>query len=151
CTGLTILSYMISPSGGGVTGLINDGLGIAAIAATTYLVLRIKSEEMATHAARAQLAHVSRVTTLGELTASIAHEVNQPLAAIITNGNACRRWLARKPPNLGEARQAIARIVKNGNRAGQIIKRTRDLAKRSVPLEEPLNINTLVREMVELI
>ena len=150
CMALTVLSYFITPPGIEDTGLINDGLGLVAIAATTYLVLRMKSAESAMHRARAQLAHVSRVTTLGELTASIAHEVNQPLAAIVTNGNACMRWLARKPPNLAEATQALERIVKNGERASRVIERIRGLAKKSRPQDERLDINDVVREIVGL-
>jgi C4-dicarboxylate-specific signal transduction histidine kinase len=90
------------------------------------------------------------VTTLGELTASIAHEVNQPLAAIVTNGNACLRWLAHKPPNLPEAKQAVERIVENGNRASNIIERIRDLAKRSSMQKERLNINEPIQEIISL-
>jgi signal transduction histidine kinase len=152
CMALTVSSYFITPSGpsGTGTGLINDGLGLIAIGATTYLVLRIKSAELAMHTARAQLAHISRVTTLGELTVTIAHEVNQPLAAIVTNGNACLRWLARKRPNLQEARQAVERIIRNGNRASKVIKRIRDLAKKSPTQKELLHINELVREIIGL-
>ncbi len=85
--------------------------------------------EEALRRAQAELARVARVTTLGELTASIAHEVNQPLAAVVINGNASN-WLASQPPDLEEARHALARIVKDGNRAGEIIGRIRDLMKR---------------------
>ena len=102
------------------------------------------------HSARAQVAHIARVTTLGELTASIAHEVNQPLAAIVTNGNACLRWLAHKPPNLREARQTAERIVDNGNRASNIIERIRELAKRSPTQKERLNINKPIQEIISL-
>jgi signal transduction histidine kinase len=152
CVALTVLSFFLtftftdSPS----TDVINDGLGLVAIGATTYLVLRIKSADTAMHAARAQIAHIARVTTLGELTASIAHEVNQPLAAIVTNGNACLRWLAHKPPNLPEAKQAVERIVENGNRASNIIERIRDLAKRSSMQKERLNINEPIHEIISL-
>ena len=83
--------------------------------------------------ARAQLAHIARVTTLGELTASIAHEVNQPLAAVITSGNACLRWLDGQTPNLAKAKQSVERIVNDANRASEVVGRVRNLAKRAVP------------------
>jgi C4-dicarboxylate-specific signal transduction histidine kinase len=150
CMTLTVLSHFLSHSGSPRAGLINDGLGLVAIAATTYLVLRIKSSEAAMHSARAQVAHIARVTTLGELTASIAHEVNQPLAAIVTNGDAALRWLAHKSPNLGEARQAVERIVNDGNRASHVIGRIRSLAMRSPIQKEWLNINKPIQEIVSL-
>ena len=83
--------------------------------------------------AQDELAHVARVTTLGELTASIAHEVNQPLAAIVTNGQACLRWLGHDPPQLGEARGAVKRIVSDADRAGEVIRRIRDLSRKTTP------------------
>ncbi len=99
---------------------------------------------------QAQLAHMARVTAVGELTASIAHEVNQPLAAVVTNGNACIRWLAGEIPNLEEARQAIMRIVKEGNRAGDVIRRIRSLMKKSPPQMAALDINELIGEVMAL-
>ncbi len=151
CLTLTVLSFFLTfTASSGATAVINDGLGLLAIGATTYLVLRIKSSEVAMQSARTEVAHIARVTTLGELTASIAHEVNQPLAAIVTNGNACLRWLGHKPPNLREARQAAERIVDNGNRASNIIERIRELAKRSPTHKERLNINKPIREIISL-
>ena len=150
CMGLTVLSHFISPTPSPLTGLINDGLGLVAIAATTYLVIRMKSTEAAMQTARAQLAQISRVTTLGELTVLIAHEINQPLAAIVTNGNACLRWLQHKPPNLPEARQAVERIVDGGERASQVIIRIRDFARRSHHQKEWLDVNKAIREIVGL-
>jgi signal transduction histidine kinase len=150
CMGLTVLSHFVTPTGLPMIGLINDGLGLVAILAATYLVLKMKSTEVAMHAARAQLAHVSRMTTLGELTALIAHEINQPLAAIVTNGNACLRWLAHKSPNLPEAGQAAQRIVESGERASRVIVRIRDFAKRSHHEKEWLDIDEAIREIVAL-
>jgi signal transduction histidine kinase len=97
-----------------------------------------------------ELAHVMRVTTLGEITASIAHEVNQPLAAVVTNANASLRWLSRQPANLDEVRQALERIIKEGNRAGEVIGRIRSLVKRSPPQKEWLNINDTILEVIAL-
>src|SRR6266516_4382161 len=82
-----------------------------------------KRADEALREAQVELAHVTRVMTMGELTALIAHEINQPLAAVVTNGNACLRWLAGATPNLDEARAAVTRIVKEGTRAGEIIGR----------------------------
>jgi len=83
-----------------------------------------------------ELARVTRVTMLGEITASIAHEVNQPLAAVVMNGDACRRWLAADPPDLAEARQAAQRMVKDAERAGQILARIRSLVRRGATRAE---------------
>ena len=96
--------------------------------------------------ARAELAHVSRVTMLGEITASIAHEVNQPLAAVMMNGNAARRWLAADPPNVDETRQAVQRIIDDANRAGAVIARIRKLLQRGTPEKVAVDINDIIRE-----
>jgi signal transduction histidine kinase len=97
-----------------------------------------------------ELSQVARVTTMGELTASIAHEVNQPLAAIVTNGNACLRWLSAAPPNFDEARQAIGRIIRDGNRASDVIARIRNLLRRGEQVARRLDMNEIVREIVAL-
>jgi PAS domain S-box-containing protein len=109
-----------------------------------------KRAEEKLHKAQAELAHVTRVTTMGELTASIAHEVNQPLAAVVTNANACLRWLAGGPPNLDEARDAVGRIVRDGNRAADVIARIRALARKTDPEKARLDINETVQEIILL-
>jgi PAS domain S-box-containing protein len=96
--------------------------------------------------AQAELARVTRVTMLGEITASIAHEVNQPLAAVVMNGNACRRWLAADPPNLDEAREAAQRIVSDGERAGRVIARIRALVRRDRSQKTAVDINDVILE-----
>jgi PAS domain S-box-containing protein len=101
--------------------------------------------------AQADLAHVNRVTTMGELTASLAHEVNQPIAAAITDAKTCMRWLAADTPNLEEARAAAMRIITDGTRAAEIIKRTRLLFKKGTPERELVDVNEVVREMVVLL
>jgi len=101
--------------------------------------------------AQADLAHVNRVTTMGELTASLAHEVNQPIAAAVTNANTCLRWLAHDHPDLEEARAAAMRIVKDGTRAAEIIKRIRLLFKKSTAERELVDVNEVVREMIVLL
>lgn len=101
--------------------------------------------------AQSELAHVTRVNSMGELMASIAHEVNQPLAAIVINGNACQRWLAGLIPNLDEARAAVARMVADGNRASDLIKEIRAFVKKSPPQQTRVEINDLVLETVTLV
>jgi PAS domain S-box-containing protein len=101
--------------------------------------------------AYADLAHVNRVTTLGELTASLAHEVNQPIAAALTNANTCLRWLTRDHPNLEEARAAALRIVKDGTRAADIISRVRLLFKKGTPRWELVDVNEIIQEMIGLL
>jgi C4-dicarboxylate-specific signal transduction histidine kinase len=97
-----------------------------------------------------ELAHVSRVMTLGELTASIAHEVNQPLAAIVTNSNACLRWLGGVQPNFGEARQAVERIIKDSYRASEVISRIRTLVKKTPPRNDVVDLNEVIVEVLAL-
>src|SRR5208337_1827413 len=99
----------------------------------------------------ADLAHIDRVSILGELTASIAHEVNQPLSGIVSSGSACLRWLARDVPDLEEAREAARRIVRDGKRAGEIIARIRALTKKAVASREKLNLNETIREVLGLV
>jgi PAS domain S-box-containing protein len=103
------------------------------------------------HQARAELAHAARVTTLGELTAAIAHEVNQPLTAVVANGSACLRWLRREPPDLEEARTAVTAMIDNGNLAGEVIGRLRAMMKKAPPRKELLNINDAVGTVITLV
>ena len=97
---------------------------------------------------QAELAHTTRVLTMGELTASIAHEVNQPLGAIVASAGACERWLAAKPPQMEKARRALERIVNDGKRAGEVIKRIRALMKRQAPRKDWLTINEAILEVI---
>ncbi len=113
--------------------------------------LERKHAEEARREAQAELARVSRVTTMGELTASLAHEVNQPIAAAVTNANTCLRWLTRDHPDVEEARAAAMRIVKDGTRAAEIVKRIRLLFKKSTPQRELVDINEAIREMIVLL
>lgn len=99
---------------------------------------------------RTELAHVSRVTALGQMTASIAHEINQPLAGILTNGTACLNWLAAATPNVHEATEAARRIVRDGKRAGDVITRLRALFRRSEPRQDRLDLNDVVAEVLAL-
>jgi PAS domain S-box-containing protein len=109
-----------------------------------------KRAEETLRKAQADLAHVTRVTTMGELAASIAHEVNQPLSAIVNNGSACLRWLASEEPNLDEARDAARRVIRDGNRAGEVITRIRALLRKTDAEKARLDINQTIREVVIL-
>lgn len=96
-------------------------LGYRGVASDVTAAVRADLAEKALRQAEADLAHVNRVTTIGELTASIAHEVNQPLSAVITNAGSSLRWLAATPPDIAEARQGLERIIRDGNRASEVI------------------------------
>jgi C4-dicarboxylate-specific signal transduction histidine kinase len=113
--------------------------------------LERKNAEEALREAQGNLARVTRVTTLGELTASLAHEVNQPIAAAVTNANTCLRWLTRDQPDVAEARAAASRIVKDATRAAEIISRTRQLFKKGTAQRELVGVNEMVREMIVLL
>jgi PAS domain S-box-containing protein len=97
-----------------------------------------------------ELAHVNRVTTMGQMAASIAHEVNQPIAATVANAQAALHWLVAQPPDLEETRQALSRIVKNGTRAGDVIGQIRALVKKMPPRRDQLDINESILEVVAL-
>jgi predicted ATPase/signal transduction histidine kinase len=107
-------------------------------------------KEMSLREAEIELAHFSRITTMGELAASIVHEVNQPLAGIVTNANAGLRWLAEDSPNLFEARETLQRIARDGNRAAQIITRIRALSKKAPPQKERINLNGIITEVIAM-
>jgi C4-dicarboxylate-specific signal transduction histidine kinase len=123
---------------------------LASVADTIAQGIQRKQKEEELRKARANLAHIARLTTVGELTASIAHEVNQPLAAVVTNANASLRWLEQEPPNFEEVRLAIQRIIRDGNRGGDVIKRIRGLVKKDNPQRARLDVNEVVRETVAL-
>jgi C4-dicarboxylate-specific signal transduction histidine kinase len=101
--------------------------------------------------AEAELAHANRVATMGYLAASIVHEVKQPIAAMVTNAQAALRWLDRPTPDVAEVRDALMRIVREGARAGSLVGRTRDLAKKKPRRKDPLEINTTIRDAIELV
>jgi PAS domain S-box-containing protein len=126
-------------------GLIEQITHLASIA------LEREQAEAVLRQAHADLEHVNRVTTMGELTASLAHEVNQPIAAVVTNANACLRWLAGDLPNLDEARGAVTRIVKDGTRATEIVRRIHLFFKKHTPQREAVEVNEIIREMIVLL
>src|SRR5437660_9235022 len=110
----------------------------------------LRKTEQTLRETQAELAHITRVMTMGELAASIAHEVNQPLAGVVINGNACLRWLAGESPNLAEAREAAQRIIRDGTRASEIISRVRALARKTGTLTERVDLNEAIREVLAL-
>ena len=150
CIGLTVLSFTFTSSGHYREGLINTAISIAAIVVTTYLVLNMEAARTAAHAAQTRLLRIARVKSLEGLTTSIAHEVNQPLAAIVTSGNACQRWLAQDPPNLDKARQAVERMLSDAGRASNVIARIRSLTKGEPPHKSEFEFNKAVVEVVAL-
>src|SRR3989441_1902795 len=121
--------------------------GVTAVRASAE---RKRAEE-ALHQAREELAHVTRVTTLGELAASIAHEINQPLAAIIADANACLHWLEADRPDLDSVREALAAVVKDGDRAGEVITRIRALLSRSSVAHGPCDLAGVIRDVLLLV
>jgi signal transduction histidine kinase len=117
-------------------------------------ITELKSAEQEREKVRqleADLAHTNRVSTLGEMAASLAHEIKQPIAAAITSANSCIEWLSHEPPNLDRARAAVARIDKYGNRAAEIIDRIRSFYKKSPPQRELVDVNGIIHEMFMLL
>jgi C4-dicarboxylate-specific signal transduction histidine kinase len=133
------------------TALVDQQGGLIGFAKIARDLTESRRAEEAIQAAQAELARVVRATSLGELTASIAHEINQPLAAIVNNANAIRRLLASPEPDLEEVRQAVDDIAQAGTRAGEIISRIRGLLKKAAPERSPLDINQVIHETLALI
>jgi C4-dicarboxylate-specific signal transduction histidine kinase len=112
---------------------------------------KLRASEQRLLDAQMELARVTRLTALGELTASIAHEVNQPLAAVVANAEACLRWLKRGIPDLDAARRSVEWIIDDGNRASEVIRRVRALANKTDIEKAPLDINDVTREVIALV
>jgi C4-dicarboxylate-specific signal transduction histidine kinase len=98
-----------------------------------------------------ELARVSRMMTIGEMGVSVAHEVNQPLMAVVLNGDACLQWLAADPPNIEEARRTVSRIIEEGTRAGEVVRRIRTLSGKAAPQKSPVDLTELATEVVLLL
>jgi two-component system, LuxR family, sensor kinase FixL len=132
--------------------LRRDGRGQpATILETNNDVTERRGMEEGLDRARSELAHVGRLATLGELTASIAHEVNQPLAAIVTNGEAGLRWLDREVPNLPQVRTSLEHMIRNGQRASDVVRRLRALSRKVDPVYEPVSVADVINDVALLI
>ena len=126
-------------------------LGYRGVSSDVTATVRAEQVEKALHQAQAELARVARVTTLGELAASIAHEINQPLAAIGADANACLHWLAADRPDLDSVQEALTAIVKDGERAGAVITRIRTLLARSPLAHGPCDLTGVIRDVLPLV
>jgi C4-dicarboxylate-specific signal transduction histidine kinase len=124
---------------------------ITAVAAQMDLAIERKRAEEQLRQTRAELAHVSRVTTMGELAASIAHEVNQPLGAIVGNADICLHWLNDKEVDLAQLREALQDIVSDGHRASEVISRIRSLVKKHAPEKSQVDLSVIAREVITLV
>jgi C4-dicarboxylate-specific signal transduction histidine kinase len=138
-------------SGKPVFGAKGNFLGYRGTGSDITAIIRADHAEEALRKAQAELAHVTRMTTLGELTASIAHEVNQPLAGIVANAEAGLRWLRRGTPDVDAACRSVEWIIEDGNRAGEVIRRVRALANKTSLEKVPLDVNDVVRETIPLV
>jgi PAS domain S-box-containing protein len=126
-------------------------LGYRGTGTDVTAAIRADHAERALREAQVELAHVMRMTTLGELTASIAHEVNQPLAAAVANAEACLRWLDRETPDLAAARRSVEWVINDSCRASEVMRRVRALAKKSDIEKVPLDVNDVVGEVIALV
>src|ERR1700720_3948927 len=157
--GTTFTTHGPVPEAPGYASLDQTNLALA-VAGITFVILASaliaslseqKRAEEALRQAQADLAHVSRVTTMGELCASLAHEVNQPIAAAVANADACLNWLAHDNPNLEKARESAIRIVEDGTRAAKIVDRIRLLCKKGTPQRELVDVNEVIQELIVLL
>jgi PAS domain S-box-containing protein len=141
----------VRSSGKPVFDEIGNFLGYRGTGTDITATIRADHAEQALRKAQAELAHVTRVTTLGEMTASIAHEVNQPLAAVIANAEACLRWLDRETPDLAAARRSLGWVINDGIRASEVVRRIRALVNKADMEKLPLDLNDVVREVIVLV
>ena len=133
-----------------VARAVRDELGSLEFVGATMDVSAARRAEQELRDAQAELAHISRVTTVGELTASIAHEVNQPIAGMVTNAEAALGWLGAEPPNLDQVRGSLGHIVKDGMRAADVINRIRALIKKAPPHMARVDVNEAVLDVITL-
>jgi signal transduction histidine kinase len=119
--------------------------------ARNQLEIKVSERSAALMQTQAELARLSRALSMGELTASIAHEISQPITAVVTNGHACLQWLSAVPPNLEKARQSTENIVQDGTRAGAIVSRIRALFRKEEPVKNWVDLNEVIEELVEFL
>jgi C4-dicarboxylate-specific signal transduction histidine kinase len=137
--------------GGSFQGFLGTGMDVTEQERLTEELKSAEQEREKLRQLEADLAHTNRVSTLGEMAASLAHEIKQPIAAAITSANSCIEWLAHEPPNLDRARAAAARIDKYGNRAAEIIDRIRSFYMKSPPKREMVDVNEVIHELLTLL
>jgi PAS domain S-box-containing protein len=147
----TLSTVYIQTSGKPFYDTNGNFLGYRGSGTNVTASIRADHAQQALRKAQAELAHVTRVTTLGEMTASIAHEVSQPLAGVVANAEACLRWLDREIPDLEAVRRSVEWVVDDGNRAGEVIRRVRALAKKTDIEKVPLDVNDVIREVMALV
>jgi len=150
CIGLSVFSFVLTGHGDLQTGLVNLAISITAIIMVAWLVIKMEAARDAAYAAQAQLLRLARVKRLDGLTTAIAHEVNQPLAAIVTSGHACQRWLGQDPPKLAKAELALNRILADAARASQIVARVRSLSRGEPVQAVAFDFNAAVLEVLAL-
>jgi PAS domain S-box-containing protein len=131
--------------------ILNKANELVEFIGSTMDITERKRAEAALQEARAELERVTRVTTMGELAASIAHEINQPLAGVVTSANAGLNWLAANPPNLSKTRETLERILRDGTRGGEVLARIRALLKRTPPAKTLVSVNGAVRDVLALV
>jgi len=148
CMLLTVLSLALTVSGDYYAGLINTLISLLAIIMTAWLGLKAKAAQAAAQQAQNQLLHMSRITTIGQLTTSIAHEINQPLAAIMLRAQTAQRWLAQHKPD--KALQALTGIQNDAQRSAQIIEQIRSMVRGHTPQARAFDLNQTVHEVLKL-
>jgi len=150
CFALTVISFFATKTDDLQTGLANTLIALMALALTTYIVIWAKTAEQNAISAIERLNRVARIQSLGELIASIGHEINQPLAAATVSADACRNWLYRDRPDIERAKAALERVTRETSRAAAVIERIRSLSKNEAPNKELFDLNTIVAETLEL-
>ncbi len=151
CALLVLCSYGATRSGDRDAGLVNCVISLLAIVAVAALALRLDAAKRAAEAARTRLTQAGRLSQLGELAASIAHEVNQPLTAIAASGNACQRWLSNEPPQIERAVQAAQRVIDDAHRASAVIARVRGLVRQAQVAKDWLNLGDTVEQTLDFV
>jgi C4-dicarboxylate-specific signal transduction histidine kinase len=123
---------------------------VTDFAAQATIALEITRRERQLREVQMELARANRIATIGEMSSSIVHEINQPLAALVSNAEACQRWLNRESPNLDEARRTVRWIAEDGIRAAEIVGRIRDLIKKAPPKKDWFDMNEAIRDVIVL-
>jgi len=150
CVALTLFSLLLSTQGSWRTGLLNTLISLTAIAATTWLALKRAAAEMDAQRAQTHLLRLARIQTLEGLTTTIAHELSQPLTAIVSSAEAGQRWLAQQPPQHARARETLQRILDAGGQASGILGRVRSLSQAAAPARQPFDLNAATQEVLHL-